>query len=725
MAFPTDWGFRVPITIESDDISADLTDWTLVFDQAFASVLTQVDGPLDADGSRASINGGGDIRFSSDEAGTTQIPCDIRYWTTNNTPASATCEVAVKVPAVSSSADTTIYLWWGKSGETQPAVGDTYGQYAAYKTAFVGVYPYSEILPGSAETAKDRTDNQHHARPWNLDDVDRIDSPLGYGYHSDGSPEFVAVDDTSDHSFGDGSTDSPFTVEVLSRLDSVGDEGSFLARTSTNPNSREWGATKGANEELEFWTFDDSSNGYIGRKTSINAISVDTWNHLLFRYDGNGVSSSFDIWVDGIESDSADHSSGTYTAMEDGGFETNAFRSYNGYLTGSLSEVRLYSEDVSDAWIVADYNNQLNISGFLTWGSITDLAGADALDATGIAAGAPVLGSPTIGQEHALDATGIAAGAPVLGIPTIGQEHALDASGIAAGAPVLGTPTAIDIGATHDLTATGIAAGTPVLGTPTIGQEHALDATGIAAGAPVLGTPTIGQEHALDASGIATGTPVLGIPTIGQEHTLDATGIAAGAPVLGTPTATDVAGIHNLDATGIAAGTPVLGSPTIGQEHALDATDTIAGPPVLGTPTIGQEHALDATGIAAGAPVLGTPTATDIGGTDVLDATGIVAGAPVLGTPTIGQEHALDATDTITGPPVLGTPTLAERVDLTATGITTGAPVLGIPTALAFAIVLAETIELESRISRTLPLDSGISRTLSLDSGIFETSTID
>ena len=535
MAFPTDWGFRVPITIESDDISADLTDWTLVFDQAFASVLTQVDGPLDADGSRASINGGGDIRFSSDEAGTTQIPCDIRYWTTNNTPASATCEVAVKVPAVSSSADTTIYLWWGKSGETQPAVGDTYGQYAAYKTAFVGVYPYSEILPGSAETAKDRTDNQHHARPWNLDDVDRIDSPLGYGYHSDGSPEFVAVDDTSDHSFGDGSTDSPFTVEVLSRLDSVGDEGSFLARTSTNPNSREWGATKGANEELEFWTFDDSSNGYIGRKTSINAISVDTWNHLLFRYDGNGVSSSFDIWVDGIESDSADHSSGTYTAMEDGGFETNAFRSYNGYLTGSLSEVRLYSEDVSDAWIVADYNNQLNISGFLTWGSITDLAGADALDATGIAAGAPVLGSPTIGQEHALDATGI----------------------------------------------------------------------------------------------------------------------------------------------------------------------------------------------AAGAPVLGTPTATDIGGTDVLDATGIVAGAPVLETPTIGQEHALNATDTITGPPVLGTPTLAERVDLTATGITTGAPVLGIPTALAFAIVLAETIELESRISRTLPLDSGISRTLSLDSGIFETSTID
>ncbi len=115
MAFPTGWAYRLPITIDKDDISADLTDWTMVFDQSFDSVMTQVNGPLDADGTRPSIDGGGDVRFSSDSAGTTRLSVDVREWSTNNTPASAEAEIAVRVPAVSSSVDTIIYMWWGKS----------------------------------------------------------------------------------------------------------------------------------------------------------------------------------------------------------------------------------------------------------------------------------------------------------------------------------------------------------------------------------------------------------------------------------------------------------------------------------------------------------------------------------------------------------------------------------------------------------------------------------
>ena len=118
MAFPDGWLHRVALTIDHDDIDSDLTNWTLVFDQSFNAVLTQVNGPLDADGTRPSINGGGDIRFSSDAAGANRLAVDIRTWVTNNTPASATCEVAVKIPSVLSSVDTTIYMWWGKSGES-------------------------------------------------------------------------------------------------------------------------------------------------------------------------------------------------------------------------------------------------------------------------------------------------------------------------------------------------------------------------------------------------------------------------------------------------------------------------------------------------------------------------------------------------------------------------------------------------------------------------------
>lgn len=89
--------------------------------------------------------------------------------------------------------------------------------------------------------------------------------------------------------------------------------------------------------------------------------------------------------------------------------------------------------------------------------------------------------------------------------------YALTATGIATGAPSVGTPA---VSQTHILTATGIATAAPSVGTPAVAQEHALTATGIATGAPSVGSPTIAQIHALLASGIATGAPSVGAPVL-------------------------------------------------------------------------------------------------------------------------------------------------------------------------------------------------------------------
>lgn len=234
--------------------------------------------------------------------------------------------------------------------------------------------------------------------------------------------------------------------------------------------------------------------------------------------------------------------------------------------------------------------------------------GADALTAAALAAGAPVLGTPALGQAHALAATALAAGAPVLGAPALGQLHALTASALGAGAPVLGAPA--------------------------LGQAHALTAAALAAGAPVLGTPALGQAHALAAAALAAGAPVLGAPSLGQVHALAATALAAGAPVLGTPILSSGAA-DNLGAADLAAGAPVLGTPALGQAHALAAAALAAGAPVLGAPALGQVHALAASALAAGAPVLGTPGLSS-GNVDALGAVGIAAGAPVLGVPALG-----------------------------------------------------------------------------------------
>jgi len=69
-------------------------------------------------------------------------------------------------------------------------------------------------------------------------------------------------------------------------------------------------------------------------------------------------------------------------------------------------------------------------------------APATAVDLIGdpITTGAPVLGTPALGQIFALTGDAIAAGAPTLGTPALGQVFALTGDPLVTGAPVLGTP---------------------------------------------------------------------------------------------------------------------------------------------------------------------------------------------------------------------------------------------------------------------------------------------
>jgi len=368
--FPAGWGYKVPITIESDDIDSALTDWTLAFDQSFHAVLTSVNGPLDADGTQASLNGGGDVRFSSDAAGTTRLACDIRTWVTDNDPASATCEVAVKVPSVSDSADTTIYMWWGKTGETQPSASDTYGQYAAYDSNTEGVYIFDETLPGGSGTVKNRKANSEHGTPANMESGDVVDGAAGKAYRFDGDTGSIESVDFGDvHNFG---TDS-FTIECLH---------SRTANEETNLRVFSNGAY---NNSTPGWTlFRGNTNGSFGVGDGVSrtfaaapsgSYTTDTIQHMAGVCDRSG---NLTHWVDGVAGTPVPAPSGSVDGSDSFLIARNPADdpwAFPG--PGDIDEIRLSLVARSDAWIKANYHNQLNTSGFLTWGSITPVSDAD------------------------------------------------------------------------------------------------------------------------------------------------------------------------------------------------------------------------------------------------------------------------------------------------------------------------------------------------------------
>ena len=112
------WGRTHPITIDNTKVigSGSHTSFPVLI------TLDDLDSEVTDAGSNSALNGGGDIRFTSDEAGATWLNLDVVEFVTNATPSSQRCEMWVKVPSISTSADTTIYIWYNKTGESQPAV---------------------------------------------------------------------------------------------------------------------------------------------------------------------------------------------------------------------------------------------------------------------------------------------------------------------------------------------------------------------------------------------------------------------------------------------------------------------------------------------------------------------------------------------------------------------------------------------------------------------------
>jgi hypothetical protein len=341
--------YRLPITINKDDISADLTDWTMNLDQAFAAVLTQANGPLDADGTRPSLDGGGDIRFSSDEEGNSRLACDIRAWATDNTPANATCEAAVKVPAVSSSGDTIIYMWWGMTGASQPAVGDTYGQHNAYDSGHEAVWPFRDWV--------DRTSNEYDVDTTTAGDptVGQAGGPLGEHAYFDGD-DIRSTSATITHGIGTG----PFAYEAL--IKRVSDTGTWDSY-----------AASGTYEPAVYVRSGGSNYGGFWPSSGVNSVSPwpdnTNYHHAMFYRIGT---------VAYIRMDGAAESQTTVPTTS----PDRVFRFGSGFAdTGEcsdveISEFRLHTTGRSVAWWDANYHNQLNTSGFLTWGSIKDIGGA-------------------------------------------------------------------------------------------------------------------------------------------------------------------------------------------------------------------------------------------------------------------------------------------------------------------------------------------------------------
>lgn len=195
MAFPTGWSRKCKLTIQNAQVPGALTDFPVPV------LRTNLpDEICDPSGSNNAQTDGGDIRFSSDVTGTAQLACEVVSFGHDTTTGAgdAAVEIHVKVPSVSATVDTDIYIWYNTAGtDSQPAVSDTYGRDAVWSNGYEAVLHLQEAVNNTANGYADSTGNGHDGTG-NSMALSESACQMGNGQNFDGSADYITLSGTFD-----------------------------------------------------------------------------------------------------------------------------------------------------------------------------------------------------------------------------------------------------------------------------------------------------------------------------------------------------------------------------------------------------------------------------------------------------------------------------------------------------------------------------------------------
>ena len=147
----------------------------------------------------------------------------------------------------------------------------------------------------------------------------RASVAIGLGHYKVLDANFVwDAADASDLSFGNATTDSPFSIVSLCRPNTsyIGHLAAKLNNTTASPQ-REWYFLLAGSAGLYFGLYDNSTGGSIGRRYNVSLGSFNgLWTTFSATYSGSSTSAGMKSYINDTQVDNVNLNSGTYVAME-------------------------------------------------------------------------------------------------------------------------------------------------------------------------------------------------------------------------------------------------------------------------------------------------------------------------------------------------------------------------------------------------------------------------
>lgn len=335
------WDYRKRITVDPSHVASDLVGFpVLVFFVA------------DADLASYARTDGHDIVFTSAD-GTTKLSHEIQ----NFDGTSGLLAAWVKVPLLSSSNPTELYMYFGNSGSTdQQNVADV------WSNGYEAVLHLQEVGSGVEYEYLDSSGNGHHGTGGGLSgggDPQKTPSRTGglFGFAQDfddtGQADLIRLDAVDDRAW------TEITVQAWVNTDDDGDDRIFAKTWGTNPGEIVWQLGKTSVNKIRLRTDTEPIDSEGG-----TAFTHGTWTHLAM------------TWVAG--------NPGTVTVYRNGQVDLTATISganlYDSYpipaptignvpsgdrgFNGQMQEVRLLFAARSLEWLETEFINQFSPSTF-------------------------------------------------------------------------------------------------------------------------------------------------------------------------------------------------------------------------------------------------------------------------------------------------------------------------------------------------------------------------
>ena len=177
-----------------------------------------------------------------------------------------------------------------------------------------------------------------------------------YSMDFDGVDDYIDLGDSDDFSFGNGTTDSPFSISTWIKIGQTTSQGIVTKYGSVNSTQEYLFYTTAGKLRLLLL---DANNGENNFTTGITNLAIDTWYHVACTYDGRGGINArlgITLYINGNE-ETVTTSGGAYTAMSNTSQPVEIGKHLTSELLGNIDEIAIFNSELSASDITSIYNS--------------------------------------------------------------------------------------------------------------------------------------------------------------------------------------------------------------------------------------------------------------------------------------------------------------------------------------------------------------------------------